>query len=109
MGVLGYFGDTENGTSGVRIKILRPLFYTNIPPKTPIQTLWKPEKQSGAYMIYYRSKTLGPTWCSQHGDDQGAEGRRTSLGLGAHRAPWWQNCFQLLFKTFLTPKHSNCT
>ena len=32
--------------------------------------------------------SLGPTWCSQHGDDQGAEGRRTSLGLGSHQAPW---------------------
>ena len=26
MGVFGYFGGTENGTSGARIKILRPLF-----------------------------------------------------------------------------------
>ena len=32
--------------------------------------------------------SLGPTWCSQHGDGQGAEGHRTSLGLGAHQAPW---------------------
>ena len=30
------FGGTENGTSGARIKILRPLFNTNTPPKTPI-------------------------------------------------------------------------
>ena len=51
-------------------------------------------------MIYYISKTLGPTWCSQRGGGQGVEGRRTSLSLGAHRAPWWQNCFHLLFKTF---------
>ena len=58
------------------------------------------EKESGAYMIYYISKTLGPTWCSQRGGGQGVEGRRTSLSLGAHRAPWWQNCFHLLFKTF---------
>ena len=29
MGVFGYFGGTENGTSGARIKILRPLFNTN--------------------------------------------------------------------------------
>ena len=36
MGVFGYFGVTENGTSGARIKILRPLFNTNTPPKTPI-------------------------------------------------------------------------
>ena len=36
MGVFGYFGGTENGTSGARIKILRPLFNTNTPPKTPI-------------------------------------------------------------------------
>ena len=27
---------TENGTSGAQIKILRPLFITNTPPKTPI-------------------------------------------------------------------------
>ena len=36
MGHLGYFGGTKNGTSGARIKILRPLFNTNTPPKTPI-------------------------------------------------------------------------
>ena len=36
MDVFGYFGGTENGTSGARIKILRPLFNTNTPPKTPI-------------------------------------------------------------------------
>ena len=34
MGVFGYFGGTENGTSGARIKILRPLFNANTPPKT---------------------------------------------------------------------------
>ena len=33
MGVFGYFGGTENGTSGARIKILKPLFNTNTPPK----------------------------------------------------------------------------
>ena len=36
MGVFGYFVGTENGTWGARIKILRPLFNTNTPPKTPI-------------------------------------------------------------------------
>ena len=36
LGVFGYFGGTENGTSGARSKILRPLFNTNTPPKTPI-------------------------------------------------------------------------
>ena len=36
MGVFGYFGGTENGTWGARNKILRPLFNTNTPPKTPI-------------------------------------------------------------------------
>ena len=35
MGVFGYFGGTEKGTWGARIKILRPLFNTNTPPKTP--------------------------------------------------------------------------
>ena len=30
-----FWGD-QNGTSGARIKILRPLFNTNTPPKTPI-------------------------------------------------------------------------
>ena len=29
LGVLGYFGGTEKGTWGARIKILRPLFNTN--------------------------------------------------------------------------------
>ena len=37
MGVFGYFGGTENGTSAARIKIVRPLFNTNTPPKTPFQ------------------------------------------------------------------------
>ena len=36
MGVSGYFGGTEIGTLGARIKILRPLFNTNTPPKTPV-------------------------------------------------------------------------
>ena len=36
LGVFGYFGGTEKGTWGARIKILRPLFNTNTPPKTPI-------------------------------------------------------------------------
>ena len=36
LGVFGYFGGIENGTSGARIKILRPLFNTNTPPKTHI-------------------------------------------------------------------------
>ena len=36
MGHFGYFGGTRNGTSCVQIKILRPLFNTNAPPKTPI-------------------------------------------------------------------------
>ena len=35
LGVLGYFGGTENGTSGARIKILRSLFNTNTPLKPP--------------------------------------------------------------------------
>ena len=36
MGVFGYFGGIKNGTSGAPIEILRPLFNTNTPPKTPI-------------------------------------------------------------------------
>ena len=36
------FTSTENGTWGARIKTQRPLFNTNTPPKTPIQTLWEP-------------------------------------------------------------------
>ena len=38
-GVFGYFGGTENGTSGALIKILRPLFNTNTPPKPPFRHL----------------------------------------------------------------------
>ena len=34
--ILGVLGGTENGTWGAQIKILRPLFNTNTPPKTPI-------------------------------------------------------------------------
>ena len=34
--ILGVLGGTKNGTSGAWIKILRPLFNTNTPPKTPI-------------------------------------------------------------------------
>ena len=37
MGVFGYFGGTENGTWGARIKILRPLFNTNTPLKPPFR------------------------------------------------------------------------
>ena len=39
MTYFGRFWDTKNGTSGARIKILRPLFNRNTPLKTPIQTL----------------------------------------------------------------------
>ena len=37
LGVFGDFGGTENGTSGALIKILRPLFVTNTPPKPPLK------------------------------------------------------------------------
>ena len=37
MGVFGYFGGTESGTSGARIKILRPLFNTNPPLNPPLR------------------------------------------------------------------------
>ena len=36
-GGFGFFGVTENGTSGARIKILRPLFNTNTPLKPPFR------------------------------------------------------------------------
>ena len=39
---MGVLGGTKNGTWGARIKILRPLFNTNTPPKTPIYSLWEP-------------------------------------------------------------------
>ena len=42
LGDFGYFGGTEKGAWGARIKILRPLFNTNTPPKTPNKTLWEP-------------------------------------------------------------------
>ena len=35
--IFGYFGGTKNGTSGARIKILRPLFNTNTPLKPPLR------------------------------------------------------------------------
>ena len=35
--ILGVLGGTKNGTSGVRIKILRPLFNTNTPLKPPFR------------------------------------------------------------------------
>ena len=39
LGVFGYFGGTENSTWGARIKIQRPLFNTNTPPKPPFRHL----------------------------------------------------------------------
>ena len=36
MGVFGYFGGKENATGGARIKILRPIFISNTPPKNPM-------------------------------------------------------------------------
>ena len=42
MTYFGRFWGTKNGTWDDRIKILRPLFNTNTPPKAPIQTLWEP-------------------------------------------------------------------
>ena len=35
LGCFSHFGGTKNGTSGAPIKILRPLFNTNQPPKPP--------------------------------------------------------------------------
>ena len=37
MTYFGRFGDTKNGTSGARIKILRPLFNRNTPLKPPFR------------------------------------------------------------------------
>ena len=37
LGVFGYFGSTEKGTWGARIKILRPLFNTNTPLKPQLR------------------------------------------------------------------------
>ena len=37
LGVFGFFGGTENGSWGARIKILRPLFNTNTPLKPPFR------------------------------------------------------------------------
>ena len=37
LGDFGYFGGTENGTWGARIKILRLLFNTNTPIKPPFR------------------------------------------------------------------------
>ena len=40
LGVYGYFGDTKNGTSGARIKILRPLHFIDFghfPIEIPIE------------------------------------------------------------------------
>ena len=42
MGVFGYFGGTENGTWGARIKILRPLFNTNTQSGLRI-LIWAPK------------------------------------------------------------------
>ena len=57
MGVFGYFGGNENGTSGARIKILRPLFNTNSPPKTPhldtLGTILDPRKVIFGHFIYF--------------------------------------------------------
>ena len=57
MGVFGYFGDTQNGTSGARIKILRPLFNTNTPPKTPhletLGTIFDPRKVIFGHFIHF--------------------------------------------------------
>ena len=36
---MGVLGGTKNGTWGARIKILRPLFNANTPPKTPFRHL----------------------------------------------------------------------
>ena len=38
--VFDHFGGTENGTSGARIKILRPLFNRNTPLKPPFRHFW---------------------------------------------------------------------
>ena len=56
MGVFGYFGGTENDTSGAQIKILRPLFDTNTPPKPPFRHFgnhFGPRKSDLGHFIYF--------------------------------------------------------
>ena len=48
-GFCGLHGGTKNGTSGARIKILRPLFNTNQPPKTPKRHLRDQNRTSKSY------------------------------------------------------------
>ena len=54
--ILGVLGGTGNGTSGARIKILRPLFNTNTSPKTPhldtLRTVLDPRKVIFGHFIY---------------------------------------------------------
>ena len=44
--ILGVLGGTENGTWVAQIKILRPLFNTNTPPKPPKRYLRNPNRTS---------------------------------------------------------------
>ena len=52
-----HFGGTKNGTSGARIKILRPLFNTNTPPQNPqldtFRTILDTGKVIFGHFIYF--------------------------------------------------------
>ena len=53
MGHFGYFGGTKNGTSGARIKILRPLFNTNNPHLDTLGTILDPGKVMFGHFFYF--------------------------------------------------------
>ena len=46
-----FFGGTENGTWGAQIKILRPLFSTNIPLKPLVRAILDPGKAIFGHFI----------------------------------------------------------
>ena len=68
--ILEVLGGTKNGTSGARIKILRPLFNTNTPPKTPIWTLWEPfwtpEKWFLAILFFWSFSHWNSHWSRRY-------------------------------------------
>ena len=95
LGVFGYFGGTENGTSGARIKILRPLFNTNTPLKPPFRHFgnhFGPRKSdfwpfylfwSFSHWNSHWSRKIVPTW----------EGKVAEQKQKQFWKPWgkWQN------------------
>ena len=108
MGHFGFFGGTENGTWGARIKILRPLFNTNTPLKPPFRHFgnhFGPRKSDFGPFYFFGhfpieipievEKMLGRAFQTCNLKNKNCSELLLTKGMGLDRAPF--NFFTLIF------------